>query len=199
MRRFRFREGKDGDWRGPWEWEKFLRVLSRNAHRKGAPYRLKVRGGVWGRDKTWPEVREALERRVKDAPVGEVFYLECGKRAIFNLRVVAVEPMVVDTAGTPDIDRIFTEVTTRWRGKVESWGICNCRRIAGSSVWSYHSWCQAWDIHASTSVMDEIARWLRQNAERLNILHVLWRVPDHFDHIHLDVGPARSGTPPCAQ
>lgn len=80
----------------------------------------------------------------------------------------------------------------------ENWGVYNCRRIAGSSTWSEHSWGAANDIHFDKmSDGDKAAAWLKKNyGSQLNEL--LWRVPSHYDHIHWSLKPDHTGTPPCA-
>lgn len=75
--------------------------------------------------------------------------------------------------------------------------ITNCRRIAGSSSWSQHSWSNAADIFVNLNTGNQLAKRLR---ERFGpwIKTLLWQVPDHYDHIHVDMWPTGISTPPCA-
>lgn len=79
------------------------------------------------------------------------------------------------------------------------WGITNCRHIAGSTSWSQHAWGNAVDLHPLTkSYGDKAYAYVQANAARLSVAHLLWQVPDHYDHIHADFNPQGVGTPPCA-
>jgi hypothetical protein len=136
---------------------------------------------------------------VGDDKVGSLYYLQPKTGdTIFRVRKVEVAPPLIDTIGTPAVDKLYTDVLIRFP-LIESWGICNCRRISGSSSWSQHSWCNAWDMHASMSYLDQVYNYLNSRRAEYNISHLLWRIPDHFDHIHVDFLPAGVGTPPCAQ
>lgn len=84
----------------------------------------------------------------------------------------------------------------------------NCRRIAGSRTWSQHSWPggNARDIFgpdkkpspSSQALLDAVAAYLRSNQIRYGIKRILWRVPDHWNHVHADMWPTGYGFPPCA-
>lgn len=196
--RYRYRAQDTDDWSKPLNLWTFIRAVKRRARRHGGPYRLKKRDGEWGSQLTLQQLGDSLKRRLSGGEVGDVFFVETRDGTVLHLRIVDAKPDVMNTVGTPAIDLIYTEVLTLWPS-VQSWGICNCRHISGTNVWSYHAWCQAWDIHASVALMDDIAAYLNKNKTRLRILHVLWRVPDHFDHIHVDVEPVRTGqVPPCS-
>lgn len=83
----------------------------------------------------------------------------------------------------------------------------NCRPIAGTSTWSQHSWPggNARDVfgpdmrpsEASQLLLDKVATYLRANRYRFGIKVILWRVKDHFNHIHFDPWPTGIGIPPC--
>lgn len=73
----------------------------------------------------------------------------------------------------------------------------NCRKIAGTLTWSQHSWANALDIFLPVRDLDELAPLLRAEFGP-HIAHLLWRVKDHFDHIHLDPWPQGYAKPPCA-
>jgi hypothetical protein len=81
-------------------------------------------------------------------------------------------------------------------------GIFNCRKIAGSSSWSQHAWGNAYDIGVKNLLMgDQVQSYLIQQrqSKRLPIGLILWRVPDHFDHVHVEGIPKMMGTPPCSR
>lgn len=84
----------------------------------------------------------------------------------------------------------------------------NCRRIAGSLTWSQHSWPggNARDIFgpdklaspSSQALLDEVATYLRIQRLTFGIKVILWRVPNHYNHVHVDMWPTGWGLPPCA-
>lgn len=83
-------------------------------------------------------------------------------------------------------------------------GIYNRRKIAGSTVWSQHSWPNALDLfftqYGDTSgehqlLLDEVHTWLFARRVELNIRTLLWRTTAHYDHIHVDFWPKGYGTP----
>ena len=83
----------------------------------------------------------------------------------------------------------------------------NCRPIAGSTTWSQHSWPggNARDIFGpdhlpsptSQALLDVVAAYLRANQQRFGIKRILWRVKDHYNHIHVDMWPTGYSKPPC--
>ena len=80
--------------------------------------------------------------------------------------------------------------------KLTDLGYYNRRPIARSKVWSQHAWGNAQDLGGPVVTLDLAAAWLQANRSRLNIRVLLWRVPDHYDHIHVDFNPKQIGTPP---
>jgi hypothetical protein len=99
---------------------------------------------------------------------------------------------------TPAIRHVWRAVYERWGDRVDSWGVFACRFIHGTTTWSQHAWGNAVDWHASTELMDRIAAFCRSDEMRPYVSQVLWRVPDHYDHVHVSGRPLRTGTPPCA-
>lgn len=89
-----------------------------------------------------------------------------------------------------------------------SWGKWNRRPIAGTNIWSQHSWANAEDIADpndlyASPLLDEVAAWLRYHrkvgtvfGDGAKVGTVLWRVRNHWDHIHYERAPKQSGTPP---
>lgn len=99
---------------------------------------------------------------------------------------------------TAPIRAVWREVHARFGGVVSSAGVAVCRRISGSTTWSQHAWGNAWDITGSVATLDRVAAFLRSPAMRPHVAQVLWRVPDHYGHIHVSGRPMFVGTPPCA-
>ena len=94
---------------------------------------------------------------------------------------------------------VYARVKLRFP-RVTNMGIYNCRKIAGSSSWSQHSWSNALDIGVpNRDYGNQVNRWLEQRKGRLNIEHKLWWVADHYDHIHMDWFPNHTGVPPCGK
>jgi hypothetical protein len=84
-------------------------------------------------------------------------------------------------------------------GRLRQWGVYNRRYIAGTRTWSQHAWGNAWDIGIPRMADgDVLYSWLLQQRRvgALPIGTILWRVPDHFDHIHVEGTPKQTGTPP---
>ena len=89
---------------------------------------------------------------------------------------------------------------------VVSLGKWNRRYIAGTTIWSQHSWANAEDIadpaDSYDSVrLDQVAAWLRDHkargttfADGARVGTVLWKVPAH--HVHYERSPKQTGTPP---
>lgn len=75
-------------------------------------------------------------------------------------------------------------------------------------MWSQHAWPggNARDIFgpdhlpsgSSQALLDVVAAYLRVNQKRMGIRTILWRVRDHYNHIHADMWPTGYGVPPCA-
>lgn len=186
------------------------------ANKLGGPYRVKKRGEKnWGKPSGLPDAMSDVRRRLFAGDVGDMILLQCdsdkrnspviGFRKVHRKRILENVPPV--PACTPQVADIWREVWAKFGGKITSWGICNCRKIAGSTSWSQHAWCNAWDIHGSVGTMSEVAHFLMANRDRLQLAAVLWQgrnlitgnsVDDHFDHVHTDPKPTKTGTPPCA-
>ena len=88
-----------------------------------------------------------------------------------------------------------------------TFGQWNCRKISGSSSWSQHSWGNGLDLaHREygyttnpdhQAYLDTVAFWLDENSWDLSLWGLLWRVDDHYDHIHIDHEPRGDARPPC--
>lgn len=79
-------------------------------------------------------------------------------------------------------------------------GVYNRRPIAGTSTWSQHAWGNAWDIGVKGPKLmgDQLVDYLRteDRAGRLSVGTILWQVKDHFDHVHVEGDPKKTGVPP---
>lgn len=102
---------------------------------------------------------------------------------------------------TPNVQTIQDDVLARFPGsRAGQWA---CRRIAGLTTWSQHAYTEerhgyfgnASDIFPKNmSQGDAIAAYIRG---QLHVKAVLWRVKNHFDHVHYDTWPTGIGLPPC--
>lgn len=105
---------------------------------------------------------------------------------------------------TPNTQRIVDAVQEEFGSRVRV-GAWLCRRIAGTFTWSQHAYTEeeygylgnAADVFPDTQATgDRVAAFIRSEyAEIVKV--VLWRVRDHFDHVHYDTWPTGIGTPPC--
>lgn len=137
---------------------------------------------------------------------------------IYVIRKIEVEPPVTVSAsvGSESLRLIHAAYFGRFPSH-ESWGIYNCRPIAGSTSWSQHAWGNAEDF-SDDGVASEVAeRWLWANRNRLPISELIgrrkvwsrarasegWRAlsssaHQHLDHWHVSAHGLMTGTPPCA-
>ena len=82
----------------------------------------------------------------------------------------------------------------------------SCRKIAGSSSWSQHSWGNAADFFPKNKEQgDRLYNYIiaGKQAGILPVTTVCWQdkggcTTFHGDHIHVDGSPKKTGTPPCA-
>lgn len=218
-KKYRFRRvDLDQEWTAPLGyWRLYQRIRKASKNIAPGPFNLKLwenyTSSDWGPDLTRQEAVTRLMNKLKRSSVGQVWSMRASKGKL-AVRVVEVKPPLVNTVGNDRIDVIYTEIFTKWKGEVENWGICNCRRICDGCPWSQHAYCNAIDIHGSTTVMAEIANYLVHNASRLKVAHVIYNrrvwspeagwhsytgVSPHTDHVHVDCFPQGTGTPPCAK
>ena len=108
---------------------------------------------------------------------------------------------------TPALGVLAPAILDRWPGAV-SWGVYNRRYIAGTRIWSQHAWGNAIDVsnfggiaaelYPRFAYLDRVYEWLKAKRDELPIGTVLWRVPAHFDHIHVEGLPKQYGSPPAS-
>lgn len=104
--------------------------------------------------------------------------------------------------------RVWAEVSARFPG-VQNLGIW-CRRpinqtgcewdtLPIGATWSQHAYGNALDIGVTSKALgDRVHRYLIQNRQRLQIGTILWNVPNHYDHLHVEGVRRRTGNPPGA-
>lgn len=105
---------------------------------------------------------------------------------------------------TPATQLIVDAVEAEFGSKVRT-GAWLCRRIAGTLTWSQHSWTEAdkgyagnaADIFPDTmAIGDAVFTFIVSNFPA-EVKTILWRVKNHFDHVHVDTWPTGIATPPC--
>lgn len=137
--------------------------------------------------------------------------------ATYVVRKIEVAPPVVaPTAGTEALAEIHVAYFERFPAH-ESWGIFNCRPIAGSASWSQHAWGNAEDFSDGGVAAEEAERWFNTNKTKLPIAELIGRgriwtkarasegfralsasAHQHHDHWHVSADPLEAGAPPCA-
>ena len=197
-----YQVGRKGsrEWSSPGDLAEAIKILRARLEGKG-PFRLKLRGEEeWSALRGLPKTMDRLRERAKRAQVGDALWVKTQKGTIFVLRVGEVRVPAPPSSAPPQIQHLWNEIYAKWPNVV-SWGICNCRRVDGSRAWSYHAWCQAWDIHADTATLIEIYRYIDSRRAHYDIVELLGPGdPNHSAHVHAAVGPERNRyvAPPCA-
>jgi len=165
----------------------------------GKPYSVNRRGSRPGSVPTLAKAIARVRRAAqKQSNAGEAYIIRGSAGVGYMLRIIEVTPKVpAPSSATPPIQEVYSYVFAKYPD-AQNWGICNCRPIAGTTVWSNHAWCNALDIGGPTKLLDQIARDLNNN-RKLPISELLWRVANHYDHIHVTGSPKKSGRPPCAK
>lgn len=206
----------DEEWTDPLDLDKAM-AKTRLWTMDHKPFRLKVEGEL-GPELDRATMLRRVEGRLRKLTPGSHRLVLLGTDLRIRYAAVETEWPAADTPGTPAIDKVYSAVfrNPAYANKgVVSWGIVNCRRIAGSSSWSQHAWGNGLDIHASFAVMTDLAAFLAMEARdgRLPIAQILFDgkawTPDqgwhpanlsspHTDHIHVSGSPMQGGTPPCA-
>lgn len=98
-------------------------------------------------------------------------------------------------AGSPHANFYRAAVQSAWPG-LRFGGMYNRRYIKGTQVWSQHAYGNAVDeMVPSLAYGDQVAAWVKARAGLFSLDHLLWRVPDHFNHVHADFWPQGYGVP----
>lgn len=96
------------------------------------------------------------------------------------------------------LEAYTSDVLSRFSG-TSNGGVQECRKIANSNTWSQHAWGNAVDVMVpNLATGDRVYAWTLANKSRYGLGSVLWRVKDHYDHVHVEGLPKQTGTPPCA-
>lgn len=99
---------------------------------------------------------------------------------------------------TEPIARVKAEVFKQFP-TTHSGGDYVVKKIKGTNTWSQHSWGNALDIMVpDLRTGDKVASWLTINRARFGTGTMLWRVKDHYDHVHIEGLPKMTGNPPAA-
>lgn len=184
----------NGTWSPPIVREDELeRSVRKRLHLLDGPFTITQPGVSSGPPRPKMEAAERFSARLWAGEVG--LHLLCQNEANKGVhgRVVESAPTPVNTMGSPGVDLLVGFLNAQFPGRWEQWGIYVYRHIAGSSTWSDHAyvsrpnWCgRAIDIHPDTmTVGDLIKATVQKEPAIMNRLrYVLWRVPDHYDHLH---------------
>lgn len=180
------------------------RVVGRLRKHKGSGFQVRSTEEDFTVIRTLEEIHDLYASKMRGIQVGGSFIFRSVEDDFRMVaRKVEITPPSVNTEGNDDIDKIYTWLQANFKGQWMNWGICVCKRInhSSSEPWSQHSWCNAIDVGISTMATgDRIYNAL--NIQRLNgnlpIGTMLWRVPDHYTHIHVQGLHTYTGTPPCA-
>lgn len=183
-----------------------MRMWKRINRPRGPQWRLWKVGDIDSsfdhRNMPWDEFRERSRTRMREAPIGTEFHARGEKdERIAMFRVIEVSIIrPIPTSGVYFIDLIAGALNAEFRGWA-NWGICVCKRIAGSWTYSDHSYCAAIDINHRTKMYD-ISRYFAHNAAKYGIAYVIYNrqkfVPGygwsyysgsnpHVDHVHISV------------
>lgn len=202
-------------WGEPASRDDTLEYVRQNGKLAGGPFRLRERKEPWGPERSMTELLIKLKPKLTKGDVGDVWLIDTAKLWGLNIRKVETQPRIPDSPGTAPMDIVRFHLYTAFP-RLESWGICNCRRVAGSSSWSQHAYCNAEDVHAAFNVMEDATTWLVRQAQsglNLPVAQAIfnrrvwepsrgWReysgVSSHTDHIHISGSPMREGLPDCA-
>jgi hypothetical protein len=102
---------------------------------------------------------------------------------------------------SPELQRVINDVWKEFGSNksLRSLGGFVCKCIGGTCPGrgiSQHSYGNAIDIGIGTDMKlgDEIHNWLKRNAPAE--CENLWRIPDHYDHVHFSLAPCKRGCPP---
>lgn len=180
-----------------------LRNVEGRLRRNKGPYKLfNFRDGKWSaRFKNRAGALAALKTRLRKDQIGDAERVRCGNGAVIRVRRVkplsgTLPPTLVQCHAT--VQEIYRSVRDAFPG-VTDWGGLVCRRASHNwSIWSQHAYGRAWDVHPSSMAQgDAIKRFVDENWGSKT--KVVWRVKAHWDHLHVELVPTGTGTPPCAR
>lgn len=169
------------------------------ARHKGDGYRIKRSDGTYGAKLNLNTVMKRLPVKLANLPYSDVkLIVRClSDRHLMRFNKVDIDPtMMFDTAGVYPVDKIVGTIIQKYP-LVRSAGICVCKKISGTNVWSQHAYCNAVDMMAPTQAyLDKVAAYARQLRDRgwLPAAQILWRIPNHYYHIHFSGAPMNPST-----
>jgi hypothetical protein len=196
-------EDKIGDWFQAQGLNAAMDRVRNRMKKWDGPYQQRDRGEEWGQERPFEEAADRYRQALINNEVGDIRIIrpQSPEDALILTRkvhIIDVDYPSVSSNATSNVDRFIKPCWDAFP-QLEYWGCYNCRRIAGSSSWSEHAWADALDLHPFTMTYgDQVYRWCMNNRGRFNITRVLWRVANHYDHLHVDFDPDHSGYPPCA-
>jgi hypothetical protein len=173
----------------------------------------------WSGARGHPATASRLGELTSRGEVGEAWQFRpvATPGALYVVRKIeAAPPVTPPSAGTPAIREIHVAYFKRFQDH-ESWGIFNCRPIAGSPSWSQHAWGNAEDFSDGGVAAEEAEEWFSANRTKLPISELIgrgkiwtkarsaegWRAlsstaNQHKDHWHVSGDMLMTGKPPCA-
>lgn len=183
-------------------------------------WQIRRRGELeWSGARGRPASTDRLAELIDRGEVGEAWQFRpvATPAALYVVRKIEpAPPPTPPTAGTPAIAEIHAAYFGRFR-EHESWGIFNCRAVAGSTSWSQHAWGNAEDFSDGGVAAEDAGRWFNANRTKLPVAEIIgrgriwtkarlsegWRdlsasANQHMDHWHVSGDTLMTGKPPCA-
>lgn len=196
--------------------EKLNEILARDAGR----WQIRTRGErEWSRRQSKSDTALELAELARQGDVGGAWQFRPASTpaALYVIRKIEFAPPVESpSVGSSAIKTIHVAYFKRFPDD-ESWGVFNCRPIAGSSSWSQHAWGNAEDFSDGGVASEEAEAWFFANRTKLPIAELIgrrkiwskarategWRslsssANQHLDHWHVSGDELQTGTPPCA-
>lgn len=197
-----YRVTKEGS--GDWSIRKseagILLDTGRRMKRNGGPFRLfNFKTGEWTKTKKQDVAIADLKNRITHDRLWDYERVKCHNGAVLRLRRVRpAEPAPTgphDRAKLEELVREFYDTCEQVDPNGEYWGGYVCRRAShNASIWSTHAFGEAIDWHRSSMEKgDAIKSELKRKFG--NRVTVVWRSTAHFDHLHIEVDPSRTGDP----
>lgn len=218
MKKFRIKKTTSERWSVPLDLEPVLTKWGVLAEKLGGPFRLRelqTEGAEWSAPANKNTTQKTLKGILSTGKVGEVWATDTAREPHIVVRIVDVKPEIPDSPGTSAIDKVRWYLFTNFN--LESWGLCVCKKIAGSTSYSQHAYCNAEDYHGTATEMSSASLWLARNAAKdiqnfpaAEIIYnrKIWTPPEawhyygginpHTDHIHVSGFPLQSGSNPSA-
>lgn len=214
--KYQIRSRGSNKWSGPMSLRKATRIAARRVGRRSGRY------VVYDRDH--PKATAVYRHNIRKARKvfrNKLNNLPKYSSAIWRIQskngfFVAAKKIVIHTISLAPEPSIGTTPLKQWHrevfgevGGLVSWGIYNCRRIAGTWSYSQHAYSNAEDVHGSYAKMQEAFNYTVKNARRLNVryaifyrriykyqtgqVHPYYGYNPHTDHIHVEFNPAQYG------